>query len=70
MRGYLQAALKMTQSDAQKEFAGLSRARRVKLASIAQTTLLKADQWGRGETVATDVASGLEKAVLGRKKKK
>ncbi|MFO0663355.1 MAG: hypothetical protein U0174_05360 [Polyangiaceae bacterium] len=68
MRGYLQGALKIAPNETQTEFASLSRTRRSKLAAAAQTTLVKADQWARGEAIAPEVASALEKGVTGRKK--
>ena len=72
MRGFLQPAVKITPSETQGTFRGLSRARRSKLAKTANTTLLKADQWARGGAVATDVGEALEAALkaLTTKKKK
>jgi hypothetical protein len=71
MRGFLQPSHKATQTDNQKRFATLSRHRRTKLAHAAKTTLVKADQWARGDAVAADVAGALESALaaLGKKKK-
>ena len=71
MRGFLQPALKNIPTDNQAAFAGLSRHRRDKLAAAAQTSLVKASQWARGEAVPADVASALEKhlgALLAKKK--
>lgn len=68
MRGYLQGALKIAPNETQTEFAALSRTRRTKLATAAQTNLIKADQWARGETIAPEVAEALLKGVQGRKK--
>ncbi len=59
MRGFLQPSLRNTPSDAQQAFAKLSRHRRVSLAEAAQTNLLKASQWARGEAVAQPVADAL-----------
>jgi hypothetical protein len=70
MRGYLQPALKANQSEHQSRFTTLSRHRRTKLATAAQTTLLKADQWARGESVASDVATALDGAIAALKPKK
>ena len=70
MRGYLQPALKANQSETQSRFTALSRHRRTKLATAAQTTLIKADQWARGEVVAADVATALDGAVTSLKPKK
>jgi hypothetical protein len=63
MRGYQQSAVRSHASEAQSAFRSLSRHRRTKLARVAQTTLVKADQWGRGEAVAPDVSSALEGAL-------
>ena len=63
MRGYLQGALKIALNETQTEFASLSRTRRSKLAAAAQTTLVKASQWARGEAVPASVAEALEKQV-------
>ena len=71
MRGFLQPALKNVASDTQKAFAKLSRARRVKLAEAANTNLVKASQWSRGDAVPAELATALEsatKAHLAKKK--
>ncbi len=68
MRGYLQGALKIAPNETQAEFASLSRTRRAKLATAAQTNLIKADQWARGEAITPEVATALQKGVEGRKK--
>lgn len=59
MRGFLQPSLRNTPSDAQQQFTKLSRHRRANLAEAAQTTLVKASQWARGEAVAPQVAEAL-----------
>jgi hypothetical protein len=71
MRGFLSPAVRPLVSDTQRAFQALSRHRRTKLARAAQTTLLKADQWGRGDAVAAEVSKGLEAGLkaLGAKKK-
>ncbi len=69
MRGYQQPAVRPQVSEAQLAFRGLSRHRRTKLARTAQTTLLKADQWGRGDAASPEVASALEGALAAGKKK-
>ena len=46
------------------------RGRRVKLARMAKTTLVKADQWARGESRSTDVSTALEHALAQLKQKK
>ena len=63
MRGFLQPALKKVPTETQKAFSALSRHRRTHLAKAAQTTLVKASQWSRGDTVAPAVAEALEKQV-------
>ena len=71
MRGFLQPALKNIASDTQKAFAKLSRGRRVKLAEAANTTLVKASQWSRGDAVPAELATALEnetKKHLAKKK--
>jgi hypothetical protein len=69
MRGFLRPAVKALPSDAQTQFQGLSRHRKSKVAKAANTTFLKACQWGRGDVVATEIAASLEKAVTAKKKK-
>ncbi|HLK39525.1 MAG TPA: hypothetical protein VKU41_22370 [Polyangiaceae bacterium] len=63
MRGYQQPALRLKTSDRQDAFRGLSRHRRMRLARVARTTLVKADQWARGGETAQDVAAALEGAL-------
>lgn len=63
MRGYQQPALRLQTTERQDAFRGLSRHRRTKLARVARTTLVKADQWARGGTIAQDVAAALEGAL-------
>ena len=71
MRGFLSSAVKAKTSDNQNAFRKLSRARRSKLAKAAQTTLVKAHQWARGEGVEAPVAEALDAGVksVGAKKK-
>jgi hypothetical protein len=47
----------------QRVFRALSRHRRTKVARSANTTLLKADQWARGDAAAPELASALESAL-------
>ncbi|MGC4079465.1 MAG: protein kinase [Rubrivivax sp.] len=71
MRGFLQPALKKVPTENQIAFSQLSRGRRVKLAEAAQTTLVKASQWARGDVVPQEVATALEaqtKQHLAKKK--
>jgi len=69
MRGFLRPSLRPEANEAQKQFATFTRARRSKLAKAAQTNLLKADQWARGEFVAPELGSALERGIAGLKKK-
>jgi hypothetical protein len=71
MRGFHTPAVRAQITDPQQTFQGLSRHRRMKLARGAHTTLLKADQWGRGGGAPADVASALEAGLksLSAKKK-
>ncbi len=70
MRGFLSPAIKTNPNESQAAFGGLSRGRRTKLAKVANTTLLKADQWARGDSTAADVSEALEAAFKTLKKKK
>jgi hypothetical protein len=69
MRGFLHPAVRPLASEAQSKFRGLQRGRRTKLARAANTTLVKADQWARGDVVSTDVSEALETALAAKKKK-
>jgi len=69
MRGFLHPAVRPLASEAQTKFQGLQRGRRTKLARAANTTLVKADQWARGDVVAADVGEALEAALAAKKKK-
>jgi hypothetical protein len=70
MRGFLSPAVRPQVTDTQRAFSALSRHRRTKLARAAQTTLVKADQWGRGGAAAPEVAKALETGLkaIGKKK--
>jgi hypothetical protein len=63
MRGYQQPSIQPSTTEAQSAFRSLSRHRRSKLARAAQTTLVKAHQWSRGDAVPSATASALESAV-------
>jgi hypothetical protein len=63
MRGFLHPAHHILPSEAQRDFRAMSRHRRSRLARDAHVTLVKADQWGRGGTIASDEASALEAGV-------
>jgi hypothetical protein len=69
MRGFLKPAVRPVPTETQTAFQAFSRGRRSKLARLAHTTLVKADQWARGEGVTADVATALEAALGARKKK-
>jgi hypothetical protein len=64
MRGYQHPAIRTLASEAQLAFGGLSRHRRTKLARAANTTLVMAHQWSRGEATPPEVASALDASVL------
>lgn len=71
MRGFLQPALKNVPSETQRSFSHLSRHRRAHLAEAAQTSLVKASQWARGDAVPATIAEALEQqasAHLAKKK--
>ncbi len=63
MRGFLTPSLRNDPSDSQKAYSKLSRHRRAALAAAAQTTLVKASQWARGEGVSAQVADALEQQL-------
>jgi hypothetical protein len=71
MRGFQTPAVRPQTTEFQQTFQGLSRHRRSKIAQAAQTTLVKADQWGRGDGASPEVAGALEaglKALSAKKK--
>jgi hypothetical protein len=70
MRGFLEPAVRLTPSESQDSFRGLSRSRRSKLAKAASTTLLKADQWARGDAASEEIAAALDEALKKLKSKK
>jgi hypothetical protein len=70
MRGFLQPSLKKVPTETQLAFGKLSRHRRAHLAEAAQTTLVKASQWSRGDAVAPALAEALEKQVTAHLAKK
>jgi hypothetical protein len=63
MRGSRQPSVRPQTNDSQRAFRDLSRHRRTKLARAAHTTLVKADQWSRGDATPADVAAALEGAL-------
>ena len=70
MRGFLEPAVRHTPSESQDTFRGLSRSRRSKLAKAASTTLVKADQWARGDLASGEVATALASALTAASSKK
>ncbi len=70
MRGFLQSAVTHTPTESQDKFRGLHRSRRTKLAKAANTTLLKADQWARGDAATAEVSAALEQALAKQAAKK
>jgi hypothetical protein len=63
MRGFQRPAVRLVTTDFQRAFQALSRHRRSKLARSAHTTLVKADQWSRGDPIPSEIASALEGAL-------
>jgi len=63
MRGFLQPSVRPSLSEPQAAFSKLPRGKRSKLAKLAHTTLVKADQWARGGVVTAEVAKALEGAL-------
>ncbi len=70
MRGFLQSAVRVIPSESQDSFRSLSRSRRTKLAKAANTTLIKADQWARGDGATNDIGSALEQGLTALQSKK
>ena len=70
MRGSRQPAVRSICSESQNVFRAFSRGRRTKLAKLARTTLLKADQWARGDLVSGDIPQAIEGAIKSLKAKK
>jgi hypothetical protein len=63
MRGSRTPAVRPTTNETQTKAVSLSRHRRMKVARAAHTTLVKVDQWGRGDAVPAELATALEAAV-------
>jgi hypothetical protein len=70
MRGFLHPAVQHNPTESQSAFAKLTRGRRSKLAKAANTTLVKADQWARGDAVPADVSEALDRALAAKRAKK
>ena len=63
MRGHLQPGKRVNQTEEQSAFAALKRGRRSKLATSAKTSLLKADQWARGDGASVEIADALKSGL-------
>jgi len=63
MRGSRTPALRPLTTDLQNQLRGLSRHRRGKIAQAASTTLVKVDQWARGDALPADLAGAIERAL-------
>ena len=72
MRGSRTPAVRPLTNETQQKAQTLSRHRRMKVARAAHTTLVKVDQWGRGDAVPAELATALEAATkqIGVKAKK
>ena len=64
MRGARTPAVRPVPSDNQNKLRTLSRHRRSKIARAAHTTLVKVDQWGRGDVLPGDLSAAIEQAVV------
>jgi hypothetical protein len=69
MRGNTAICHRVTQTEHQLAFAGMTRARRTKLAHAAKTTLYMADRWAGGFPVVSEMATALQGVVSSRKTK-
>jgi hypothetical protein len=63
MRGSRTPAVRPVTNETQKKARGLTRHRRMKVARAAHTTLVKVDQWSRGDVVPAELATALEAAA-------
>jgi hypothetical protein len=70
MRGSRTPAVRPQPNDAQSKLRGLSRHRRTKIAHAAHTTLVKVDQWARGDALPADISGAIERALLGAAERK
>jgi hypothetical protein len=59
----MQPAVRKLPTENQTTFTTLSRHRRAQITKAAQTTLIKAAQWSRGESVEPQVAAALDAQV-------
>jgi hypothetical protein len=65
MRGSRTPAVRPLTDETQTKARGLSRHRRMKVAAAAHTTLVKVDQWSRGDLVPAELATAIATAVKG-----
>ncbi len=70
MRGARQSAVRPQASETQDKVRALTRHRRMKIARAAHTTLVKVDQWGRGDALPADLAGAIERAATAKPEKK
>jgi hypothetical protein len=63
MRGSRTPALRPQPNELQSKLRGLSRHRRAKIAHAAHTTLVKVDQWARGDALSADLSGAIERAL-------
>ena len=70
MRGSRTPAVRLQTTELQNTARGLSRGRRTKIAHAAHTTLVKVDQWGRGDALPAELAGAIERAVVGAGERK
>jgi hypothetical protein len=70
MRGSRTPALRPQTNDLQNKLRSLSRHRRGKVAHAAHTTLVKVDQWGRGDELPNDLSGAIERAVVSAMERK
>jgi DNA-binding transcriptional regulator YiaG len=64
MRGARIPAVRPLTNENQNKLRDLSRHRRSKIARAAHTTLVKVDQWGRGEALPGELGAAIEQAVV------
>lgn len=70
MRGSRTPALRPQTTELQNKLRNLTRHRRNKVAHAAHTTLVKVDQWGRGDELPADLAGAIERALLSAMERK
>ncbi len=70
MRGSRTPALRPQTTELQDKLRTLSRHRRSKVAHAAHTTLVKVDQWGRGDEIPVDLSGAIERALLSAMERK